>query len=140
MVIFINKLIIMLSMTIISISLNEKILRETDRIQKELGFSGRSEVIRAGLRMLVADKNEKSKLKGIIDGVLLIIHDDQKSGEVSVIRHKFEGLIKTQVHNHLENHKCLEIFVLNGDAEKIKKLNEEFQASKKIDFVKLIVS
>ncbi len=125
---------------IISMSLNDKILKDIDKIQKELGFSGRSEAIRAGLRLLISDKKEKSKLKGTIDAVLLVIHEDENSEEVSILRHKYEELIKTQVHNHLENHKCLEIFILNGEAEKIKKLTEGFQTNRKIDFVKLIVS
>jgi len=125
---------------IISISLNDRILKEINRVQEEMGFSGRSETIRAGLRMLITDKKEKSKLRGVIDAVLLVIHEDKHSDEVSILRHKYEGLIKTQVHNHLENHKCLEMLVLKGDAEKVKKLAEEFQTNRKIDFVKLIVS
>ena len=125
---------------IISMSLNEKILGEVDKIQKDMGFSGRSETIRAGLRMLITDKREKSKLKGIIDAVLLVIHEDKNSEEFSILRHRHEELIKTQVHNHLENHKCLEILILKGNAEDVKKLAEGFQTNRKIDFVKLIVS
>ena len=125
---------------IISMSLNEKILGEIDKIQKDMGFSGRSETIRAGLRMLITDKREKSKLKGIIDAVLLVIHEDKNSEEFSILRHRHEELIKTQVHNHLENHKCLEILILKGNAEDVKKLAEGFQTNRKIDFVKLIVS
>ena len=139
MEIYINMLITLQPMTIISISINDNILREAGRLEKELGFSGRSEIIRAGLRMLIADTKEKSKLKGKIDATLLVAHDDDYSEEASVIRHKYQELIKTQVHNHLESHKCLEIFVVNGDAERIKKLSEEFQANRKMDFVKLIV-
>ena len=56
------------------------------------------------------------------------------------MRHKYEDLVKTQVHNHLESHKCLEIFILKGDAGSIKKLAEDFQTNRKIDFAKLIVS
>ena len=141
MVIFINKLIIVESMAhIISMSLNDRILKDIDNLQKEMGFSGRSETIRAGLRLLIADKKEKSKLRGIVDAVLLIIHDDKHSEEVSILRHKHEELIKTQIHNHLENHKCLEIFILNGNALDIRKLTEGFQTNRKIDFVKLIIS
>jgi len=127
-------------MTIISISLNERILKDIDKLEKELGFSGRSEVIRASVRMLIADKREKSKLKGIIDAALLVIHDDKYSEEVSNIRHKYDDIVKTQVHNHLANHKCFEIFILNGIADRIISVTEAFQTNKKIDYTKLIVS
>ena len=36
-------------MTIVSISLNKEILEEIDKLQNTLGFSGRSEIVRAGM-------------------------------------------------------------------------------------------
>ena len=49
-------------MAIISVSLKDDFLEEVNVIQKELGFSGRSELIRAGLRMIIADNKDKKKL------------------------------------------------------------------------------
>jgi CopG family nickel-responsive transcriptional regulator len=48
-------------MTIISVSVSEKILEDLDRIQRDIGFSGRSEAIRAGIRLLLSDAAEKNK-------------------------------------------------------------------------------
>jgi len=127
-------------MTIISISLNEKILEELDAIQKELGFSGRSEVIRAGARMLIADSKEKEKLAGKINSTLLLIHDKGVEDIVTEIKHRFEDITKTQIHSHLRENKCLEIFVLDGDADRVKEMVRLFQTSRKIEYVKLIVA
>jgi len=127
-------------MAIVSISLNDKILTDIDELQEELGFSGRSEVIRAALRLMLAEKQEKAQLTGTIDAILLTIREEKYSDEVSHIRHAYEKLIKTQIHNHLENGKCLDIFVVRGDAKKIRKLSEAFQVSKKIEFAKLFVA
>jgi CopG family nickel-responsive transcriptional regulator len=129
-----------MSMPIVSISLNQKILDEIDALQNEMGFSGRSEAIRAAIRMLMADKREKDYLFGVIDATLLVIHDEKHSALVSKIRHDFQGLIKTQIHNHLENQKCLEIFVIKGEAESIRKMTNTFQTNKNLDYVKLVVS
>ena len=63
-------------MTIVSISLPEKFLKEIDEIADDMGFAGRSEVIRTGLRLLLDEKKAKEKLKGEIDAILLVIHDD----------------------------------------------------------------
>ena len=139
MVNYINKLITIDGMaTIISMSLNETLLKEIDSITKSMGFSGRSEAIRAGMRSLVLEHKQQVKLHGVIDASLLLVHNEQYSGEVSLIRHNYLDIIKTQIHNHLENHKCLEIFVLKGDAKKIVGLLNEFETTKKIEFVKLI--
>lgn len=127
-------------MPIVSISLNQKILKDIDDLQREMGFSGRSETIRAAIRMLTGDKKEKDDLKGLIDATLLVIHDEKASDIVSKIRHDHQDLIKTQVHNHLENQKCLEIFVINGDAKRIKMMTNAFQVNRNLDYVKLIIA
>jgi len=124
---------------IVSISLNEEILKEIDRIREELGFSGRSEVIRAGVRMLIGDIREKEKLVGRLNSVLLLIHDQGSEDVVTEIKHEFEDIIKTQIHNHLGGGKCLEVFILSGAAGRIRQLVRLFQASRKIEHVKLIV-
>lgn len=124
---------------IISISLNEEILNEIEKIQKELGFSGRSEVIRAGARMLIADNKEKEKLTGNLNSILLLIHDQKAEDIVTKIKHEFEDITKTQIHSQLREGKCLEIFILDGNAYKIKRLVKLFQTSRKIYYVKLIV-
>ena len=127
-------------MPIVSISLNSTIFLEIDNIQKEMGFSGRSETIRAAVRMMVADRREKDDLTGFIDATLMVIHDEKYVEGVSKIWHDHQSLIKTQVHNHLENNKCLEIFVLKGDAKSIRRMVDDFQVNKNLDYVKLIVS
>lgn len=125
---------------IISISLNEDILEEIDRIQKELGFSGRSEVIRAGVRMLIADNKEREKLVGKLNSILLLIHDQKAEDIVTKIKHEFEDITKTQIHSHLKDDRCLEIFILEGNADRIKRFVKLFQTSRKMVYVKLIVA
>ena len=127
-------------MTIISISLNDKLLTEIDQLQKELGFSGRSEVIRAGARMLLADNREKEKLEGRLNSVLLLIHAQKVEDTVTAIKHDFEDIINTQIHNHLRDDKCIEVFILEGDAARINDLVRLFQTTRKMDYVKLIVA
>ncbi len=126
-------------MAIISISLNEKILEEMDRIQKEFGFSGRSELIRSAVRMLILDNKEKEKLSGKINSTLLLIHSQRAEDALTEIKHKFEDIAKTQIHSHLRENKCLEIFILEGNADRIKEMVRLLQTSRKMDYVKLIV-
>lgn len=126
-------------MPIISISLNEKLLEEIDNIKDEIGFSGRSEVIRASARMLIADNREKEELEGEINSILVLIHKQEVEDKVTEIKHDFEDIINTQIHSHLKDDTCLEIFILEGLADRTKQLAKMFQISRKIDYVKLIV-
>ena len=127
-------------MAIVSISLNDTILKEIDRIQNALGYSGRSEVIRAGARLLISESKEKERLTGNINSILLLIHSQDAENVVSEIKHRFENVTKTQIHSHLRENKCLEVFVLDGNAERIKEMVRLFQTSRKMDYVKLIVA
>ncbi|HOI39864.1 MAG TPA: CopG family ribbon-helix-helix protein [Methanobacterium sp.] len=125
-------------MTIISVSLSEKLLKEIDDLKEELGFSGRSEVIRTSTRMLIADNQEKKTLFGNLNSILILIHDQKAEDQVTEIKHDFEDIINTQVHTHLKDDKCMEIFIMEGDAQRMNTLWKLFQANRKMDYVKLI--
>ena len=126
-------------MTIISVSLNDNILNDVEKIQNDYGYSGRSEVIRAGLRLLISKNKETEKLTGEINSILIIIHHHDSENLVSEIKHDFKDITKTQIHSHFEDNKCLEIFVLQGIAERIKEMYRLFKTNKKMHVVNLIV-
>ncbi|MCI4432639.1 MAG: CopG family ribbon-helix-helix protein [Nitrosopumilus sp.] len=125
-------------MPIVSISLNQEILSELDRLQKTMGFSGRSEAIRAGIRTFVSEEKQKLKLTGNIHAILLVVHNDEFDHVVSGIKHSFEDLITTHLHSKIEGEKCMELFVIDGDAEKVSTITRDFQINKNMDTVKLV--
>ncbi len=125
-------------MAIISISLSEKLLQEIDELKEETGFSGRSDLIRASTRMLITDNQDKKNLEGNINSILILIHKQKSEDKVTEIKHDFEDIIETQIHSHLKEDKCLELFILEGDAERMHTLTKMFQTTRKIDYVRLI--
>ena len=126
-------------MPIMSVSLGSDDISEMDSLQESLGVGGRSELVRAAIRMMASDQKEKSRLRGVVDCVLLIIHSDAHDRQFSSIRHRHEGIIRTQLHSHLKNHKCLEILVLSGASSAVKSIYRDLRADKKADYVKLVV-
>ncbi len=125
-------------MPIVSISLNDEILSELDKLQSSMGFSGRSEAIRAGIRSFVSEEKQKSDLSGDIHAILLVVHNDEFDHVVSGITHNFEDLISTHLHSKIEKEKCMELFVMNGDAEKVSTMTKNFQINKNMDTVRLV--
>jgi CopG family nickel-responsive transcriptional regulator len=125
-------------MPIVSISLNDEILKELDNLQKSMGFSGRSEAIRAGIRSFVSEEKQKSDLSGDLHAILLVVHNDEFDHIVSGITHNFEDLITTHLHSKIDKEKCMELFVIHGDAEKISTITKDFQTNKNMDTVKLV--
>ena len=127
-----------MNVPIVSISLNDDMLGDIDKLMKELGFSGRSELVRAGIRSLISEEKERQDILGSLHALLLVIHDEDSEQEVTGTKHTFDELINTHIHSKIDNNKCLEIFLVKGEAEKIKNMTKEFQINKKMDRVKLI--
>lgn len=121
-----------------SVSLNEGILVEIDKLQKALGFSGRSEIVRAGIRTLLAEERERQNLTGLLHALLLVIHDEKSDDQVTEMRHDYDRLINTHLHSKIDRDRCLEIFLLRGDANDVIEMAKKFQSNKKMDHTKLI--
>jgi len=125
-------------MPIVSISLTDEILKEIDTLQKNLGFSGRSDAIRAGIRSFVSEEKQKENLSGNVNAILLVVHNDEYDNQVNGIKHSYEDLITTHLHSKIEGDKCMELFMLKGKAESVSTITKDFQINKKMDTIKLV--
>ncbi|MEW6044461.1 MAG: CopG family ribbon-helix-helix protein [Thermoproteota archaeon] len=125
-------------MPIVSISLNAELLAELDKLQKSMGFAGRSEVIRAGIRNYVSEEKQKSELSGSLHAILLVVHNDEFDHIIAGIKHSFEDLIITHLHSKIHGNKCVELFMLDGEADRIGAFTRDFKINKKMDTVKLV--
>jgi len=125
-------------MTIVSISLNDEILKQIDNLQTTMGFSGRSDAIRAGIRSFVSEEKQKQDLTGEVNAILLVVHNDEYDNEVNGIKHSYEDLITMHLHNKINEEKCMELFILKGESEEVTEITKNFQINKKMDTIKLV--
>ncbi len=125
-------------MPIVSVSLNSKMLDELDGLQSAMGFSGRSEIIRAGIRTFIQEEKQKSNLKDVQNAVLLVVHADEFDDRVASIKHSYEDLIRTHLHNKIDDGRCMEMFFLDGDSKRIQAVTKGFITDRKMDTVKLV--
>ncbi len=126
-------------MPIVSISMDEETFSELDRMQKSLGFSGRSEALRAGMRCLVSENKAAEGLAGKVKAVLLLVHDERAESKASELKHEYGDIVSAQIHSHLKGEKCLEVFILAGDAPRIKGMYKAAQSSRRMEYAKLVV-
>ncbi len=125
-------------MPVVSISLSDELLIELDKLQKTMGFTGRSEAIRAGIRNYVSEEKQKDELSGDLHAILLVVHNDEFDDVIAGIKHSFEDLIITHLHSKIHGNKCVELFMLDGEAERISMITKNFKINKKMDNVKLV--
>lgn len=128
----------MFNMPIISISMPKKVLEEIEDFGKEYGFASKSEVIRYAVRQLINE--EKKPIDGeYINAILIVVHKEESEMLISKIKHKIKRLIKTQMHMHIKENKCMEVFIAEGKTKDIKFLNKSFKSIKGILYCKLII-
>jgi CopG family transcriptional regulator, nickel-responsive regulator len=126
-------------MPIVSLSFPEQMIKEMDGIQMNGGFTGRSELVRAAIRLLIEDSKEKDTLSGRANAIIVVTHDESDEGPITKVKHEFDEIVKTHIHNKIGHINCVELFVLEGDGKRISKMAKEFQREDKMKSVKLIV-
>lgn len=126
-------------MPIVSLSFPEAMLKEMDAMQDSRGFTGRSELVRAGIRLLIQDVKEKDTLSGKVSAVVVVTHTEENEEKVTQIKHRFDDIVRTHIHNKITRSNCVELFLLEGDAKEVSKMTGELQREDKIKSVKLVV-
>ena len=130
----------MRDMTVISVSVPEKLLEHVENSIKEQGFSNRSEIIRQALRAFIRESKSLRELEGQIAASITIIYErGARKGQISEIQHSFGNIISTFLHAHIEEDYCIEVIVVKGEAEKIRKLVEAFRTNEQINQIKVSI-
>lgn len=109
-------------MTVVSVSMPDELLERLDSFADEHGYTGRSEVVREASRNLLTEFEDK-KLEGRdLMGVVTVLFDFESTDveqKMMHLRHEYEHLVTSHVHNHVGNHYCMELFILEGSLENI---------------------
>lgn len=125
-------------MPIVSLSLPDQMVKAMDQIQGSVGFSGRSELVRAAIRLLLEDTKEKDSIEGKTNAVIVVGHARDDEEPVTRLKHRFESIVRTHVHVKVSHEDCVEVFVLAGEGKSIASMAKEFEKEKKIRSVKLL--
>ena len=127
-------------MTIISVSVPEKLLEHVESSIKEQGFANRSEIMRQALRTFISESRNLRELTGEIAASITIIYEREATkGQISEIHHSFGEIISTFLHAHIDEDYCLEVIVVKGDADTIRKLVDAFRINEQISQIKVSI-
>jgi CopG family nickel-responsive transcriptional regulator len=127
-------------MPIVSISLSDEDLRALNQLQAEGGFTNRSELLRRALRTLASEVQELDKLSGDTSAVLTIVYGKKGKGiESNFLLHRQAQLIDALLHSHTVNGECIEVIVVNGPANDVRKLIKKLKGNRKIQTIKVVI-
>lgn len=127
-------------MSIVSISLDDESIEALDTISETLGLKSRSEAVRMSIRSAVAELRENDDFEGTVEGVMIIVHEHHCNQWVNIIQHRYNDAIKTQLHSHLKNGKCLELMIISGDGRSIKDMIREIHSTGEAKYLKFVRS
>ncbi len=125
-------------MEIISISLSEKNIQDMGAIKSAWGLSNKSEVVRASLREAIRAIHAEKELTGRMAALLVVQHSHETEKFVSEVKHGFIKLIRSQNHSEINPSQCIDVFMLSGRAEEIKKMKNAFSNNRKVKKISLI--
>jgi CopG family nickel-responsive transcriptional regulator len=109
-------------MTVVSISMPEELLERLDSFADEHGYTGRSEVVREASRNLLTEFEDKQLEERDLMGTVTVLFDFESTDvehDMMHLRHEYEHLVTSHVHNHVGDHYCMELFILEGNLEEI---------------------
>jgi CopG family nickel-responsive transcriptional regulator len=127
------------TLTIISLSFPEQMIKDLDQIQKTQGFTGRSELVRTAIRLMLEDAKEKNSLAGNVTAVVTVTHSQENEEPITRLKHSFEDIVKTHLHSKIKQGNCVELFLLEGEGKKVASMTKAFQKEEDMKSVKLIV-
>jgi CopG family nickel-responsive transcriptional regulator len=127
-------------MTIVSFSVPDRLLDELDDSMKKRGFASRSEVLRQAIRFLLAEYRSLDEIEGEIVATITIVYERaKKSGKTLSIQHQDQGSISTFLHTHVDGKNCIEVMVVRGSVESVKKITNAMKANEQVKQVKVTV-
>lgn len=109
-------------MTVVSITLPSELLKKFDEFIKTRGYYSRSEAFRDAIRNLIAEAEVASFKGGRVATTIMITCDYARKDvdrRVSEMRHEFDDVVIENVHRHIEEKYCLEIFIAEGTLKRI---------------------
>lgn len=126
-------------MSIISISINDKLMQDMDLLTKELGYTGRSEVFRAALRDFVNDHYLKMVNAETIYSacVSVVIVEDQKHSFDHLYHHT--NLVRSQFHLCLTQERCMMVLGIVGKGKQILELLKKIESFPKVEKIDICI-
>jgi CopG family nickel-responsive transcriptional regulator len=128
-------------MTVISITLPNELLSKFDDFIKMRGYYSRSEAFRDAVRNLIAESEVARLETGDVAATIMVTSDYARRDidlRMTEVRHEFDDVVVENVHRHIEDRYCLEIFIAQGKNQRILDLIGRVRGMRGIQQVKAL--
>ena len=126
-----------------SISLPPELARQLDRMCREKGYNNRSLAVADMIRDQLVDHQQQQLGDREIVGTITLVYDHNKRGlqeDLTSFQHDHYQAIISTLHVHLDPHNCLEVLVVRGPAEEIRRLADRLIGAKGVKHGELTIT
>ena len=120
-------------MAVVSVSTPEALVDRIGAFAGEHGYTGRSEVVREASRNLLGEFEDERLEDGELMAVVTVAFDYETTDveeRMMQLRHEHEPLAASNFHSHVGEHRCMELFVLDGRLADISTFVGKIRATK----------
>ena len=131
-----------MSLTRFGISLEEDLLKRFDHLITRKGYANRSEAIRDLIRDNLVKQEWDAGDREIVGAITLVYSHDTRelTDTLTDMQHHFHNSTVSSMHVHLDEHNCLEVLVVRGKGNEIKKIADRLIGTKGVKHGKLTVT
>ncbi|MHA1195088.1 MAG: CopG family ribbon-helix-helix protein [Promethearchaeota archaeon] len=104
-------------MQIISVSLSNQMVDSLKKLVEKRGYFSRSEAIRDAIRGLILDYDINIKSKDTVFATIIIVSEFERHDielKLSKLRHEYNDIIIEDIHRHVKDKYCIELFLVEG--------------------------
>ena len=125
----------------VGVSFEPDLLKKFDEFIREKGYTNRSEAIRDLVREALIKREIEGN--GDVIGTLTIVYNHDEgdvTNKLLHIQHHLNEEILSTTHIHIDEHMCLEVLIVKGKADRVRKLADNIKALKGVKHGGLIIT
>ena len=121
------------------ISMEGALLGKFDQLIARKGYTNRSEALRDLIRDSIVQSQWEAGSEETLGTITIVYshHTRELSDVLTHLQHRYYKSIVSTTHIHMDEHNCLEVLIVRGKGEEIKKISERLIASKGVKHGKL---
>lgn len=126
----------------IGVAIDSDLLDKFDELIARRGYANRSEAFRDLIREELIAQSWESPESLVIGTVTLVYdhHVRQLSDRLIDMQHDHHHLILSTLHVHLDHDNCLEVLVVKGKADRVRKIADALISTKGVKHGRLVIT
>ena len=132
----------MSKLTRIGVAIDEDLLAKFDALIAGRGYSNRSEAFRDLIRDQLVEESWKSPEAEVVGSLTLVYdhHVRMLSDKLLDMQHDHHQEILSTLHVHLDHDNCLEVLLIKGKAEQVRRIADALVSTKGVKHGKLSIA